>query len=133
MHKNDLEIIVTRFQACVRGYLIREEVRRARVDFEDIVKEIDGSLTHLRWTDVIVSIPYFTDYPGVSSRKTSESGLHVGDTQIPLCSVRGKRRALCPAGRGKKLREMGHISVYPEDLQQRMNRSRRLWETQMRG
>lgn len=23
--------------------------------------------------------------PGVSSRKTSESGLHVGDTQIPLC------------------------------------------------
>lgn len=51
----------------MRGYLIREEVRRARVDFEDIVKEIDGSLTHLRWTDVIVSIPYFTDYVSSSS------------------------------------------------------------------
>lgn len=45
----------------MRGYLIREEVRRASVDFEEIVKEIDGSLTHLRWTNATVSIPYFID------------------------------------------------------------------------
>lgn len=40
---------------------MRNEVRRAREDFEVIVKEIDGGLSHLQWRDTVISIPHFTD------------------------------------------------------------------------
>ncbi|MED6280912.1 hypothetical protein CHARACLAT_015899 [Characodon lateralis] len=63
--------IITRFQACARGHLARTEVRRAREDFEEIVREIEGGLTHLRWTDTTPSIPYFTDTVGVCLRPAS--------------------------------------------------------------
>lgn len=40
---------------------MRKEIRRAREDFEDIVKEIDGGLTHVLWKEAVISIPHFTD------------------------------------------------------------------------
>jgi len=43
---------------------VRNEVRRARGDFEDIVKEIDGGLTHLEWRETVVPVPRFTDTVG---------------------------------------------------------------------
>ncbi|KAM4540435.1 IQ domain-containing protein C [Fundulus diaphanus] len=60
--------IITRFQACARGYLARAEVRRAREDFEEIVREIEGGLTRLRWTEATPSTPRFTDTSGVCLR-----------------------------------------------------------------
>lgn len=56
-----LQLILSSPQACARGYLVRKEVCKAREDFEDIVKEIDGRLTHLKWTDTLISIPQFID------------------------------------------------------------------------
>lgn len=45
---------------------MRKEIRRAREDFEDIVKEIDGGLTHVQWKETVIPIPHFTD--NVSNR-----------------------------------------------------------------
>lgn len=53
--------LLSSLQACARGYLVRKVVCKAREDFEDIVKEIDGRLTHLKWTDTLISIPQFID------------------------------------------------------------------------
>lgn len=41
--------------------MVRKEVRRAREDFEDVVREIDGGLTHLEWRETVIPIPHFTD------------------------------------------------------------------------
>ncbi|KAK5599573.1 hypothetical protein CRENBAI_019112 [Crenichthys baileyi] len=71
MDRNKWNKIITRFQACARGHLARTEVRRAREDFEEIVREIEGGLTHLRWTDTTPSIPHFTDTDGVCLRPAS--------------------------------------------------------------
>lgn len=59
-------------QARARGYLVRKEVRNARGDFEDIVEEIDGRLTHLKWTDSVISVPQFTDAVSGSYRNESD-------------------------------------------------------------
>ncbi|XP_039993701.1 IQ domain-containing protein C [Xiphias gladius] len=71
MDRGKWEKILTHFQARARGYSVRNEVRRAREDFEDIVKEIDGGLTHLHWRDTIIPIPHFTDTDGPFLRPCS--------------------------------------------------------------
>ncbi|XP_013870711.1 IQ domain-containing protein C [Austrofundulus limnaeus] len=64
MDRSKWENIITNFQARARGYLERNELRRAREDFEEVVMEIDGGLTHLQWTGTAVSFPLFTDTDG---------------------------------------------------------------------
>nr|XP_020446561.1 IQ domain-containing protein C-like [Monopterus albus] len=79
----------TYFQAFARGYLVRNEVRRARQDFEDIVQEIDGGLSHLQWREAVISIPHFTDSHGplLGTSNPSDPGLDVGDsTQSPAAA-----------------------------------------------
>ncbi|XP_026195882.1 IQ domain-containing protein C [Anabas testudineus] len=80
MDRSKWESMLTYFQAFARGYLVRNEVRRAREDFEVIVKEIDGGLSHLQWRDTVISIPHFTDTHGPFPRpssSTKEPGLNV--------------------------------------------------------
>ncbi|XP_068608505.1 IQ domain-containing protein C [Brachionichthys hirsutus] len=64
MDRSKWDRMLTCFQASARGYLVRNEVRRAREDFEDVVKEIDGVLTHLGWSGAIIPTPHFTDGEG---------------------------------------------------------------------
>ncbi|XP_053192054.1 IQ domain-containing protein C [Scomber japonicus] len=64
MDRSKWEKILTCFQSYARGHLVRKEVHRARGDFEDIVKEIDGGLVHLQWKETIIPIPHFTDTDG---------------------------------------------------------------------
>ncbi|KAM9842851.1 IQ domain-containing protein C [Aulostomus maculatus] len=83
MDRRTLEKILTIFQARARGHLVRKELRRAREDFEDIVKEIDGGLSHLVWKETVISIPHFRDTDGPflrarnSASKHSDPGLDV--------------------------------------------------------
>ncbi|XP_034419546.1 IQ domain-containing protein C [Cyclopterus lumpus] len=74
MDRSKREKILTCFQASARGYLARNEVRRARGDFEDIVKEIDGGVTHLEWKEKVVPVPHFTDTDGPLLRPSSSAG-----------------------------------------------------------
>ncbi|KAJ0009005.1 hypothetical protein NQD34_016420 [Periophthalmus magnuspinnatus] len=67
MDGGGLERIITQFQARARGYLLRNEMRRAREDYEDIVKEIDGDLHCLKWIKRALYFPYFTDTPNAIS------------------------------------------------------------------
>ncbi|CAL8285097.1 unnamed protein product [Lota lota] len=88
MERKELGKILTHFQARARGYLLRKAVRHARADFQDIVREIDGNLNHLRWRDAILSIPHFTDTDGPLPRNTSSKSaptpkLHCPETQPP--------------------------------------------------
>ncbi|XP_053291170.1 IQ domain-containing protein C [Pleuronectes platessa] len=84
MERRKWETTLTHFQARARGYLVRREVGRAREDFEDIVKEIDGGLRHLQWTSTVIPIPHFTDpddlfpRPSSDASKASDPGLDVG-------------------------------------------------------
>ncbi|XP_031704027.1 IQ domain-containing protein C isoform X1 [Anarrhichthys ocellatus] len=69
MDRSKWEKTLTCFQASARGYLVRDEVRRTREDFEDIVREIDGSLTHVEWKETVIAIPHFTDNVDSFNRK----------------------------------------------------------------
>uniref|UniRef100_UPI0037E7D306 IQ domain-containing protein C n=1 Tax=Semicossyphus pulcher TaxID=241346 RepID=UPI0037E7D306 len=94
MDRLEWEKILTCFQAFARGYLMRREVRRAREDFEDIVREVDGGLTHLEWREThIISIPHFTDTDGLflqassSASKPSNPGVNVCATPQSLSAA----------------------------------------------
>ncbi|XP_068436614.1 IQ domain-containing protein C [Clinocottus analis] len=73
MDRSELEKLLTCFQASARGYLTRNEVRRARRDFEEIVKEIDGGLAHVEWKETVVPVPHFTDTDGPLLRSSSSA------------------------------------------------------------
>ncbi|XP_068582523.1 IQ domain-containing protein C [Cebidichthys violaceus] len=68
MDRSAWEKTLTCFQAAARGYLVRDEVRSAREDFEDIVREIDGGSSHVEWRETVVAIPRFTDTVGGFNR-----------------------------------------------------------------
>nr|XP_046268228.1 IQ domain-containing protein C [Scatophagus argus] len=80
MDRGKWDKMLTCFQAYARGYLVRKEIRRAGEDFEEIVNEIDGSLSHLEWSETVIPIPHFTDAggpflrPSSSTRKPSKAG-----------------------------------------------------------
>ncbi|XP_061699208.1 IQ domain-containing protein C isoform X2 [Syngnathoides biaculeatus] len=76
MDRRDLDKMITLLQARARGALVRAAVRRAQVDFEEVVKEIDGTLTHLGWRDTIIPTPHFTDTDGPLPKKCP--GPHAG-------------------------------------------------------
>ncbi|KAM8737168.1 IQ domain-containing protein C [Acanthopagrus schlegelii] len=71
MDRGKWEKTLTCFQASARGYMVRKEVWRAREDFEDVVRELDGGLTHLEWRETVIPIPHFTDTDGPFPRPSS--------------------------------------------------------------
>ncbi|XP_072313937.1 IQ domain-containing protein C [Eucyclogobius newberryi] len=78
MDRRRLDRIFTHLQARARGYLLRHELRRAREDYEDIVKEIDGDLHCLKWIKRALDFPHFTDadnalFPYSKSRDNFEN------------------------------------------------------------
>ncbi|XP_032356615.1 IQ domain-containing protein C [Etheostoma spectabile] len=80
MDRSKWEKILTCFQASARGYLVRNEVRGAREDFEDIVKEIDGGLAHVEWRETVIPIPHFsyTDGPFLRASSSASKGSNPG-------------------------------------------------------
>lgn len=46
-------------QACVRGYLLRKRFRSLRVEYEEVVREIEGDLSQLRWRGQLLPRPVF--------------------------------------------------------------------------
>ncbi|XP_026185398.1 IQ domain-containing protein C [Mastacembelus armatus] len=94
MDRSKWEKILSCFQAFARGYLVRNEVCRARRDFEDIVKEIDGSLSHVEWKDTVIPMPHFADThgpflrPSSFSSKPSDPGLKVSASPHSPVTVR---------------------------------------------
>ncbi|XP_037603428.1 IQ domain-containing protein C isoform X1 [Sebastes umbrosus] len=98
--------------ASARGYLVRKEVFGAREDFEDILKEIDGGLTHVEWRETVIPIPHFTDTdgpflrPSSSASKPSNPGLDVCATpQSPSSSSPSSSPAPSSEDRGDLLLE----------------------------
>ncbi|XP_019940545.1 IQ domain-containing protein C [Paralichthys olivaceus] len=85
MERRKWEKTLTHFQARARGYLVRQEVGRAREDFEDIVKEIDGGLKHLQWRSSVIPIPHFTDAddPFLRPRSDASEG---SDPGLDVCT-----------------------------------------------
>ncbi|XP_019743762.1 IQ domain-containing protein C [Hippocampus comes] len=100
MHSADWESTLVLLQAHARGLLVRAELRRARSDFEEVVKEIDGTLAHLGWRDAIIPIPHFTDTDGPlcridpgSDTTTCSQNPAAGDA-APLSEFRGESHRL---------------------------------------
>ncbi|XP_061897501.1 IQ domain-containing protein C isoform X1 [Entelurus aequoreus] len=123
MDRRNFEKTLTLFQACIRGYLVREELRRARTLFEDVVKEIDGSLAHLEWRDTIISAPHFTDTDGPLHRTSKTEGPDVSASlQNPEGADAGMHCALLQnleeekdaQGSDKQTRECLESSPAPE-------------------
>ncbi|XP_072533429.1 IQ domain-containing protein C [Salminus brasiliensis] len=56
------------FQAQCRGYLTRKDLRSVQAEFEDVVKELEGSLEHLIWRGQFLPKPHFTDRVGLLFR-----------------------------------------------------------------
>ncbi|XP_064028821.1 IQ domain-containing protein C [Pogoniulus pusillus] len=54
---------VTRLQACVRGYLLRKRFRSLRAEYEEVVREIEGDLSRLRWRGRFLPRPVFLPEP----------------------------------------------------------------------
>ncbi|XP_042294843.1 IQ domain-containing protein C [Sceloporus undulatus] len=59
-------------QACIRGFLVRKRFRRLKGEFEDIVKEIEGSLDRLQWENSSLPKPVFLPKSVQKSIKTKE-------------------------------------------------------------
>ncbi|CAN9502058.1 unnamed protein product [Ophioblennius macclurei] len=101
MDRNYWEQTVTGFQAHARGYLLRTEICHAQMDFEEVVKEIDGALNHLKWEDVITSFPQFTQTsPFLQSSDVSTASPSVGRKQMEAekdLSPRKSAREHCEA------------------------------------
>ncbi|XP_065600781.1 IQ domain-containing protein C-like isoform X2 [Cyrtonyx montezumae] len=49
--------------ACVRGFLLRRRLRSARAEYEDVVREIEGDLSELRWRGLYLPMPVFVPKP----------------------------------------------------------------------
>ncbi|XP_017573736.1 IQ domain-containing protein C [Pygocentrus nattereri] len=56
------------FQAQCRGFLVRKALRSVQAEFEDIVKELEGSVEHLTWRGQFIPKPHFTDRESTSFR-----------------------------------------------------------------
>ncbi|XP_057559851.1 uncharacterized protein LOC130833783 isoform X6 [Hippopotamus amphibius kiboko] len=50
---------VTALQACVRGFLVRRHFQSLRAEYEAIVREIEGELGTLQWTEGWIPRPRF--------------------------------------------------------------------------
>ncbi|XP_030247486.1 IQ domain-containing protein C isoform X2 [Sparus aurata] len=117
MDRGKWETTLTCFQASARGYIVRKEVRRAREDFEDVVREIDGGLTHLEWRETVIPIPHFTDTNGLFPRPSSTAeGVDIcASPQIPSATgVSSVERRDHPALNDKGDREKESTMVYKD-------------------
>lgn len=109
MDKYKWDCTVTHFQARARGYLLRNEVRRAREDFEDIVKEIHGGLDCLRWVKKALYFPHFTDtHNDILPFKNLATNLDSSRSEPRDCST--------PADHGVKRDDDGGGGGLPEKL-----------------
>ncbi|XP_049630817.1 IQ domain-containing protein C [Suncus etruscus] len=59
MELKPLERKVSMLQACVRGFLVRRHFQSLRAEYEAIVREIDGDLGTLQWTEGWIPTPRF--------------------------------------------------------------------------
>ncbi|KAJ8245753.1 hypothetical protein COCON_G00235150 [Conger conger] len=96
MERQDLERIITDFQARARGFLVRKELGAVRQDYEDVVREIEGDLGHLDWRGGIIAIPLFTKNAFVWQSSNSTSDERSGDA----CGVSDLTRPLGEPGEG---------------------------------
>ncbi|XP_022052492.2 IQ domain-containing protein C isoform X2 [Acanthochromis polyacanthus] len=96
MDRSKWEKIITQFQACARGHLVRSEIHCAREDFAEIVKEIDGGLSHLKWVEAVISTPHFTDTGG-PYLQPSDPGLDVSArSQYPASLLQERDHCVLP-------------------------------------
>lgn len=65
-------------QACVRGFLVRRQFQSLRAEYEAIVREIEGDLGTLQWTEGWIPRPQFL--PQVVHTPEGE-GTWVGDSK----------------------------------------------------
>ncbi|XP_074832765.1 IQ domain-containing protein C isoform X1 [Carettochelys insculpta] len=56
--------VVTRLQACVRGYLVRKRFQNLQEEYENTVEEIEGDLSQLQWKGGFIPIPVFSQKIG---------------------------------------------------------------------
>ncbi|XP_061105256.1 IQ domain-containing protein C [Conger conger] len=96
MERQDLERIITDFQARARGFLVRKELGAVRQDYEDVVREIEGDLGHLDWRGGIIAIPLFTKNAFVWQSSNTTSDERSGDA----CGVSDLTRPLGEPGEG---------------------------------
>ncbi|KAM7247697.1 hypothetical protein CapIbe_001650 [Capra ibex] len=59
MERERLVRKVTALQACIRGFLVRRQFQSLRGEYEAIVREIDGDLGTLQWTEGWIPRPRF--------------------------------------------------------------------------
>ncbi|XP_027857047.1 IQ domain-containing protein C [Xiphophorus couchianus] len=116
MDRSKLDKIITRFQARARGNITRTEVRRAREDFEEIVREVEGDLTHLRWTDTTLSIPHFTDTDGACLQPARHllepPELYVSTSQSPdSLDEEGQERCVQPESKDAEREDWSSIPL----------------------
>ncbi|KAG7466014.1 hypothetical protein MATL_G00160310 [Megalops atlanticus] len=83
MEREDLERRITLFQAKARGFLVRKVFSGLSAEYEDIVREIEGELSHLEWRGSIIPKPYFIENAIVRQKAASTT---TGDSGEP-CSV----------------------------------------------
>ncbi|XP_045332463.1 IQ domain-containing protein C [Leopardus geoffroyi] len=59
---------VSVLQACVRGFLVRRHIQRLRDEYEAVVREIEGDLGTLQWTEGWIPRPQFLPEKAKSHR-----------------------------------------------------------------
>ncbi|XP_064327366.1 IQ domain-containing protein C [Phalacrocorax carbo] len=61
---------VTRLQACVRGYLLRKRFQSLRMEYEEVVREIEGDLSQLEWRGWVLPRPVFVPEKATQGKRS---------------------------------------------------------------
>ncbi|XP_045638074.1 IQ domain-containing protein C isoform X1 [Ursus americanus] len=85
---------VSVLQACVRGFLVRRHFQSLRAEYEAIVREIEGDLGTLQWTEGWIPRPQFLPEKAKSHRTRKSQGRAPNPEQELLACKEHEREAV---------------------------------------
>ncbi|XP_006895059.1 PREDICTED: IQ domain-containing protein C [Elephantulus edwardii] len=113
MERKELLLKVSVLQACVRGFLVRRQFQNLRAEYESTVREIEGDLSVVKWSQGCIARPQFLP-KNVKSHQTWKTGERVSNPKKELGSHLAGRQPKKMMKSGENPANLGRLP-YQED------------------